>query len=178
MIIYSARHGETDWNREDKICGRTDIPLNENGIRQAKELAQYMSDKGIDIIIASPMFRAQQTAGYVAEVCGVEIITDERLIEQDYGIYEGKDRFCEGFLNNKRQFAYRYPGGESMMQVAQRVYAVIEDVKSRYSDKTVLLVSHGGVCRVLNTYFHDMTNDEFFHFCQLNAAAIEYNTDD
>ncbi len=174
MRLFSARHGETEWNRLDKICGRTDIPLNEKGIEQAKILAEAMKSENIDVIIASPMIRAQQTAGYVAEACGLDIITDERLIEQCYGIYEGEDRHDEGFLANKRCFAYRYPGGESMMMVARRVYAVIEDVKREYEGKNVLLVSHGGVCRVLNTYFHDMTNDEFFEFCQSNALAIEY----
>jgi len=174
MRIFSARHGETEWNRQDKICGRTDIPLNENGVAQAERLAQFMSDKGVEIIIVSPMLRAQQTAGYVAKVYGIEIITDERLIEQDYGIFEGQDRFDEAFLANKRNFAYRYPGGESMMQVARRVYDVLEDIQRKYAGKTVLIVSHGGVCRVINTYFHDMTNDEYFNFCQPNAEAIEY----
>ena len=100
---------------------------------------------------------------------------DERLIEQNYGIFEGKDRQDEGFLANKRQFAYRYPeGGESMMQMAYRVYGFIEEVKKKYPDKNVLAVCHGGVCRIIRSYFADMTNDEFFHYYKENCQIEEY----
>ena len=86
------------------------------------------------------------------------------LIEQNYGIYEGVDRKEPQFLNNKRNFAYRYPGGESMMQVAYRIYKFIDKIKEEYPEKTILLISHGGVCRIIRTYFTDMTNEEFFHY--------------
>jgi len=174
MKIFSARHGETEWNRLNKICGRTDIPLTEKGIAQAEAMAEKIKNQEIHLIFASPMIRAVQTAQAAAKACGVEIIIDERLIEQDYGIYEGMDRRSEAFLDNKRNFAYRYPGGESMMQVAARVYSFIDEIKEKYKDKNILLVSHGGVCRVINTYFCDVTNEEYFNFCQPNAEAIEY----
>ena len=174
MKIYFTRHGETQWNALNKICGLTDIDLTERGVMQAKELAEKLADKKIDIIIASPMKRAQQTAKIVAEKCPAPIMTDERLIEQNYGIYEGEDRKCEGFLNNKRNFAYKYPQGESMMQVAARVYHLIDEIKEKYAGKTVLCVCHGGVCRVANTYFRDVTNDEYFHYSLENCGLEEY----
>ena len=71
-------------------------------------------------------------------------------------------------------FAYRYPGGESMMMVAKRVYNLLDEVKEKYEDKTVMLVCHGGVLRVLHTYFFDMTNDEYFHYNVDNATPILY----
>lgn len=174
MKIYFTRHGETQWNALNKICGLTDIDLTEKGISQARELAEKLEDEGIDLMIVSPMKRAQATAKIVAEKCNVPIITDERLIEQNYGIYEGEDRKCEGFLNNKRNFAYKYPQGESMMQVAARVYSLIDEIKEKYAEKTVLCVCHGGVCRVANTYFRDMTNDEYFHYSLENCGLEEY----
>jgi len=102
------------------------------------------------------------------------VITETRLIEQNYGIYEGVDRYDEGFLSNKRCFAYRYPGGESMMDVAARTYPLIEEVREKYAGKNVLFVCHGGVCRVINTYFRNMTNDEFFRYAQDNCGYEEY----
>ena len=170
MKLYLARHGETTWNVLDKICGRTDVPLTENGERQAEALAEKLRDIPLDRIIVSPLMRAQRTAAPTAAMHNLPIETDNRLIEQDYGIYEGLNRFDEGFLNNKRQFAFCYPGGESMMQVAARTYTLVEELGRKYPEENILLVCHGGVCRVLRTYFLDMTNDAFFHYAQDNGA--------
>ena len=174
MKLYVARHGETAWNAENKICGRTDLPLTDRGIRQAKALAENMAGIPIERIIASPMIRAQQTAAAVSEVLGIPVQTDARLIEQNFGIFEGKDRKDPGYLANKRMFAYRYPGGESQMDVAYRVYGLIEELKKMYPDESILLVCHGGVCRSVRTYFEDMTNDEYFYFSEENANARMY----
>ena len=174
MKLYVTRHGETTWNALNKVCGLTDAMLTDNGIEQAKVLAERLSDKNIEVILASPLTRAQVTASYTAEKLSLPVITEERLIEQNYGIYEGVDRYDEGFLSNKRCFAYRYPGGESMMDVAARTYPLIEEVREKYAGKNVLFVCHGGVCRVINTYFCDMTNDEFFRYAQDNCGYEEY----
>ena len=104
----------------------------------------------------------------------VPLHIEELLIEQNYGIYEGVDRKDTRFLDNKRNFAYKYPGGESMMQMAYRVYGFIERLKKEYPKKNILLISHGGVCRIIRTYFTDMTNDEFFHYTLENAKYEEY----
>jgi len=174
MKLYCARHGKTDWNGLDRVQGRTDNPLNEEGIEQARRLGEACRDLSIDLIISSPMIRAYTTAEAVARITGAPIIKDDRLIEQNYGIYEGQHRFCDGFLANKRQFAYRYPGGESMMMLAQRVYNLLDEIKEKYSDKTVMLVCHGGVLRALHTYFYDMTNEEYFSYNIDNATPVLY----
>ena len=176
MKLYVARHGQTRWNLEHKICGRTDLPLTEEGHRQAKVLAEKAKNLSLDVIIASPMVRAQQTAAAVSEVTGIPVQTDDRLIEQDYGIYEGKNRHDTGFLANKRQFATPYPGGESMFDVCYRIYSLIEELKQKYPDKSVLLVCHGGVCRLIRSYFEDMTNEEYVNYCEENANIREYST--
>ena len=174
MRIYAARHGQTQWNCENRICGRTDLPLTETGLVQAEQLAEKAVGCGIELIIASPMLRAQQTARIVAEKLGVAVETDARLIEQDYGIYEGLDRSTQAFLDNKRQFAIRCPGGESAMQLAYRVYSLLEEVKRKHSDKTVLLVCHGGIMRVIRSYFEDMTNEIYANYSAENAALAKY----
>ena len=174
MMLYVARHGQTQWNLENKVCGRTDLPLTEVGLEQARLLAERARDLKIDVIISSPMLRARQTVAPTAALHGLEILVDDRLIEQDYGVYEGISRFDEGFLANKRHFAYRYPGGESMMDVAHRVYGLLEEIRESYAGKNVLLVCHGGVCRVIRTYFEDMTNEEYFRYSEENAAVRTY----
>lgn len=174
MKLYVARHGETEWNAQNKICGRTDLPLNERGKEQARQLADRMEHIPIDRIIASPMQRAGQTAAAVSEKLGIPVQTDPRLIEQNFGAYEGLDRATPEYLANKRMFAYRYPGGESQMDVAYRVYSLIEELKGKYPDENILLVCHGGVCRVVRTYFRDMTNEEYFRYSEENATAREY----
>ena len=170
MKIYIARHGQTEWNSRNKICGLTDIELTEEGREQAIKLAESLKDKDIRVIIASPLKRAVETAGYISRAINVPITTDERLKEQDYGVYEGTYRKGQEFLANKRNFAYRYPGGESMMQVAHRTYGLLEEVIGKYHDRDVLLVCHGGAARVMRTYFLDMTNDEFFNYSMENAS--------
>ena len=174
MKLYVARHGQTEYNAQNRICGVTDLPLTEKGLKQAEELAQKLKDKQIDVIIASPLIRAQQTAAAVSAVIGMPIVTDSRITEQNFGIYEGKDRGDAGFYANKRQFAVKYPQGESMFQLAGRVYPFIAEIKEKYADKTVLLVCHGGVCRMIRTYFEDMTNEEYASYSPDNAFVAEY----
>lgn len=178
MKLYIARHGETTWNAQKKVSGRTDVPLTEKGMEQARRLAERMSGLPIDVIFASPLQRARHTAECIAEKLGLPVLTEERLIEQDYGIYEGVDCRTQAFLNNKRQFAFRYPQGESMMQVAARTYGLIEELRRKYSGKNVLLVCHGGVIRVMKTYFTDMSNEEFFHYSMDNCGYLEYELED
>lgn len=174
MKLYVARHGQTILNAIDKVCGITDVDLTDKGIEQAKELAQIIQQHNIDIIISSPLKRAVSTSKIVADLCSLSIVIDERLIEQNYGTYEGVDRKNADFLNNKKNFAYKYPDGESMMQVAYRVYGLIDEIKNKYDGKKVLLICHGGVCRIINTYFRDMTNEEFYNYSLENGNFEEY----
>ena len=176
MKIYSTRHGQTDYNKEERILGTTDIPLNETGLAQARSLAEAVEKLGdVDIIISSPMLRAMTTAKVAAERCGLEIITDKRIREWDYGEFEGKSRFTEGFAENKREFAVKMrSGGESLLQLSHRVYSFLDDIIERYGDKNVLVVSHGGICRVIETYFHDMTVEEYSNWFMGNCELLEY----
>lgn len=174
MKLFVARHGQTDWNALNKVCGSTDRPLTELGKQQAKELAEKLKDKDIDVIFASPLMRAMQTAGAVSLATGIPVMVDDRLAEYDYGEFEGFDRTKDEYWQVKMQFASKFPKGESVLQVAHRVYSIIDDVKKAYPDKNVLFVCHGGVSRIVKTYFEDMTNDEFFHYSPENGFVAEY----
>jgi len=174
MKLYVARHGQTQWNAENRVCGSTNLPLTDLGKEQAKLLAEKVKDYNIDVIISSPMMRAMQTAGAVSIATGIPVIMDGRLREHDYGSFEGIDRKKDEYWQQKYQFAAKFPEGESVLQLAQRVYNLLDDVKKAYPDKNVLLVCHGGVSRMIKTYFEDMTNDEFFHYSPDNAFVAEY----
>lgn len=174
MKLLVTRHGQTQWGVEHRICGRTDIPLNDAGRQQARQLAEALRARPIDLILTSPMERARETAQIIASACGAPVQAEPRLIEQNYGIYEGKDQRDPDFWENKSRFAWRYPGGESMFQLAHRVYGVLDELREKYPDKTVLIVCHGGVCRVLRTYFMDVTNEEFRAFSMGNCALEEF----
>lgn len=174
MKLYVTRHGRTQWNEENRICGITDIPLAEKGIEQAQSLARETEGKGIDRIICSPLMRAVQTAQIVSQVCGAPVAADRRLAEQNYGIYEGMQHSEPGFMANKRQFALPYPEGESQLQLAARVFALLEEIKRVHEHETVLLVSHGAVCRMIHAYFTPMTTDEFVGFVMPNCRLLEY----
>ena len=180
MRIYAARHGQTDMNERNEISGVTDVDLNKTGIRQAKELAEKLAklSRPPHLVICSDMKRALHTASIAAERLTIPLITDPRLREQDYGRFEGMDRFTSGFLQTKRNFAIRYPGGESMLDTAQRVYTCLDEIIASYADTDLLLVAHGGVLRILRTYFLDMDNDTFFHYTAENAAFETYFLDE
>ena len=114
--IYFARHGETVWNVENKICGMTDSPLTEKGRQQARELGRKVKESGvhIDEILYSPLSRAADTAKAVAEAAGLPARCEPRLREQCFGKYEGTPRDGAEFRISKTHFADRYDGGESM----------------------------------------------------------------
>lgn len=175
MKIYVTRHGETAWNLENKVCGVTDLPLNSTGRAQAAQTARLLRDKPIDLIFCSPMKRAKETADLLNMERGLPILLDPRLREQDYGRFEGMPRNDPDFLAHKKMFATCYPGGESHMKAAQRVYGFLEEMKRDHAGKNLLVVCHGGICRVIESYFHDLTNEEFFRFGVKNCEVREYD---
>lgn len=175
MKLYVARHGQTQWNLENRILGRTDLPLNELGRQQALALAEKAENLDLDLIISSPLLRARETAQAVSDRLGIPVIVESRLTEQDFGIYEGQHHKAADYLENKKQFAYRYPGGESALDVAHRVYGFLEELRDRCPDRKVLLVCHRCICRIIRTYFEDMTNEEFLLYAEENGAVRAYD---
>lgn len=176
--IYIARHGLTDWNLVPKVQGMTDIPLNEGGIKQAYGLAQVIQNSGIkfDLIYHSPLQRAAETARIVSEEIGVPLQVEPRLIEQNFGKWEGwaSVNGDTSFHDAKQCFLDSYENGESMMKVGQRIYNLLDELKNLPEDKNILLVTHGGIARVIHSYFFDMTNQEFSHFFLNNCEIKEY----
>ena len=170
-MIYVVRHGETEWNAINKVLGRTDIPLNANGMNQARELARSMKDLKIDVFLCSPLLRTRQTADIITSEIGVQYKIDNRLIEQEFGEFEGVDRSDPKYQKAKREFFVRYPGGESYFDMAARVFRLLKEL----AGTNALLVTHGGICRIIRSYFEDMGNEESVQFCQGNCEIRRYD---
>lgn len=174
MKLYVARHGQTEWNIQNRVCGISDVELTPEGERQAEALAEVVRGYPADLIITSPLRRAVRTGEIIAAACGLPLRTEEALIEQNYGIYEGVDRSDPAYQSGKREFAHRPPEGESILQMVHRVYRLLDGLKGECPDKNILLITHGGVCRVINSYFYDMTTESFFSYTLQNGTLKEY----
>ena len=153
-MLYITRHGETQWNREKRIMGRCDEPLNETGIAQAYELKEKLKDYDYDLIICSPLIRTRQTAEIINEDRNIEIVYDERIIERDFGEFDGahKDEFpyfafWDYYLNE------HYQKAENIRDFFNRVYDFLDDIKEDCQNRNILLVTHGGVSMPVDCYF-------------------------
>ena len=165
-MIYFVRHGSTDWNenknaqgqKDPKCQGRADLDLNEKGVEQARQTAEKLKGIKFDRVICSPLKRAKQTLDiiYTGET---SIESDERVIERDFGEFEGLTRAefdFAGFWNaNSKQ---KYRTAESIQGVKKRVFELIEELKEN-PNQNVLIVSHGGVGCILVSYFKGIPVD-------------------
>lgn len=151
MKLYLIRHGQTDWNIEQRIQGQQDIPLNDTGRAQARCLTQAMKEKKLDAIYTSPQIRAYATAGAVAGDRPIPVVTLPWLMEINYGDWEGKtakellkkdgDRY-KAWWDRPAEVAP--PGGETVAQVDARCAAAWDWIRSRMKGDTAI-VSHGGL---------------------------------
>lgn len=155
-IIGLVRHGVTDWNRQGRMQGRNDIPLNEEGRLQAELLGKRMANEAWDYIYSSDLARAQETADIIASHMGKKVEGyDPLLAERAFGLLEGTteqdrlERWGEGWKEIDH-------GGESREAVIQRGLKLLEDMDQRHKGKRVLLVSHGALIgAVVETLFPD-----------------------
>lgn len=172
--VYFVRHGQTVWNVENKICGATDIALTPKGHEQAIETGKKILEQGIkaDEILYSPLVRAKDTALHISEMTGIPAREELRLKEQNFGKYESTARNGAEFQEAKKQFICRYDGGESMLHLAQRIYNLLDEIKE--DDKTYILVAHNGIARVIQSYFYEMTNDEYAAYGVDNCTVTKY----
>lgn len=175
--VYFVRHGQTVWNVENKICGATDIELTELGHQQAVETGRKILEENIkaDEILYSPLVRAAETARHISEITGIPARMEPRLKEQNFGKWESTPRDGAEFKKAKEQFCCRNEGGESMMQLAQRIYNLLDEIREEADDKTYILVAHNGIARVVQSYFYDMTNVEYAAFGVRNCAVLKYD---
>ena len=175
MNLYVVRHGETIWNREHKVQGITDIPLTEKGKEEAKELQNIIKTLNIDIVISSPLIRARETAKILVD-SSLPINTDDRIKERDWGMNEGADidtvdkwDCWDVILNTRVQNI------ECVQDFMYRVSDFIEDIKIRYKNKNVLVVTHSAVSRVIHYLLGKIPEDANLSRIDIpNLRIIEY----
>ena len=175
MILYIVRHGETEKNKYGLVQGRTECDLNEEGISKAKELIPLVKDINIDVVISSPLKRAYDTAKIITDN-QYPINTDDRLIERDWGLCEGASIDdvdtvkCWNFYLNTDDNKI-----EKVQDLLKRVSEFIEDIKEKYSDKKVLIVTHSAILRAFHYCLHPIPEDGDLSKLEIpNLRIIEY----
>jgi phosphoserine phosphatase len=156
MKIYLVRHGQTTWNRDQRLQGLRDVPMNRAGICQSHRLAEWYRNAGVRRIVSSPLLRARRTAQILAERTRRAPLTDDRLREIDHGLWTGlhletiKDRFPDEFATwSFFPEKLRMSDGESLTAVYRRCTGALLDLIKENRDENVLLVSHGVVNALL-----------------------------
>lgn len=156
MKLYFARHGRTDANAHMVGGGsiaELDAPLNQLGIQQAKELAESLKNVKFDTIISSPLNRARQTAELINAYHNVPIKIAPEWREREAGAYIDINSWNDLFDFNKN---IPVQDGESLKDFFKRVQTAIDSLKNEYKNKTILVVSHGGVQHVLYAYVNKL----------------------
>jgi broad specificity phosphatase PhoE len=147
--ILLVRHGETDLNAGEIFRGRLDVDLNEEGMKQAELLGDYLGKEKIDLVYSSPLKRAVKTAAAVARPHNLEVTVAEGLIDIDYGEWQGlplreiRERYGELYRDwEDTPEQVRIPGGESLEDVRSRALPFLEDAVMRFGEGKIVLVSH------------------------------------
>ncbi len=181
MRIFLVRHGETGWKKKG-FLSYTDITLTKKGLDQAKNLAKKLKNEKIDVIYSSPLKRCVQTANYIAKELGMKVTIDKRLMEVNFGIFEGlsteeaKRKFPEIFSKRrKNKWKFRIPRGESYEDAAKRVSRLINEIKNTYS--SVVFVTHATIIKVILKQFTNKTLKEIEdkHYKPACLIVLEIN---
>ena len=189
MKLYLVRHGETEWNKKRIFQGKGDSPLTDIGIEQASLLGDYIKELNISIdeVFSSPLGRAYDTAKLIFPER--EIKLDWNVAEMGFGSWEGKNiadiqKFEEknyhDFFHKADEYKHETHGGESFAEVETRVEEFINMLLENYKDKTVLLVSHGLLLKVLlkhvkNESLENFWKSEVFNNTSLSLLNFEKN---
>ena len=179
--LILARHGETVWNVEKIYRGRTDVNLDEVGIKQAELLGKYLSNWELEAIHSSPLRRALDTANIIARYQKIGVHIAEDLIDFDYGEWqslpEQEAKRLYPTLHNEwhnNPHKVRMPGGESLEDVRRRSIEVVNDVLSKYQG-SVVLVSHRVVNKVLICSLLGLDNSYFWSIKQDVSGITTFN---
>jgi broad specificity phosphatase PhoE len=182
--LYLVRHGETDWNISKTIQGQLDIPLNQKGEVQAKELRESLKSVHFDAVFSSDLIRAKKTAEILTLERQLVIETTNALRERAFGIYQGKSmdeaheklyKLLEEYKDHPHIIESQVETNEHMVS---RALTYIREISVGYQNKTVLLVSHGGLMRTLLIHLGYCTSKQFPPFGAIkNLAYIKLSSD-
>ena len=165
-----VRHGETDWNRHGRLQGVSDVPLNDTGRAQAREAGTRLAGRRWDLIVASPLARASETAEIIGASLGLGLTaTYDDLVERNYGDAEGMTDW-EAYHEWPHGW---YPGLEPRREVAERGLRTVVDLAAEHPESAIVVVTHGGVIRAILDVVHTRRSPRI-----LNAAVSTLTIDD
>jgi len=180
LRLLIVRHGETDWNASGRYQGQLDTALNPAGRQQARAVARRLAAEEIHAIYSSDLRRAFDTAAAIAEPHPVDAIPEPRLREVHWGVWQGMTRAQIETQDAERLATWakdrvnlQAPNGESLAQVADRVQGVLDEIRARHPDETVVLVAHGGVVRLVACLLLDHPLSHYWQFEVDNTAIGE-----
>lgn len=175
MVLYLVRHGETLKNKYGLVQGQTEADLSEKGISDAKKLSELVLSLNIDVVISSPLGRARDTAKLITDN-KYPINIDDRIIERDWGLCEGVSIEevdtvkCWNFYINTNDNRI-----ECVQDFMKRISEFLEDIRFRYNDKNVLVVSHSAVLRAMHYVIKGIPEDGDMSKIDIpNLRIIEY----
>ncbi|OAB44293.1 histidine phosphatase family protein [Paenibacillus glacialis] len=157
MRLGLIRHGLTDWNMIGKIQGQSDIPLNDDGRWQARALGERLREESFkwDYIISSGLSRAEETGSIISSILNIPLLEpDVRLLERSFGQVEGISAE-EREKKWGKEWDQQDLGQEKKEAIQSRGLEFMEDIWSRYPDKNILVISHGGFLAILYTALFD-----------------------
>jgi probable phosphoglycerate mutase len=161
--LIIIRHGETVWNVEGKKQGQFDSPLTSLGIKQAKALAQRLTEESFTALYASDLGRAYKTAEYIAARTNHKIFSEQGLRERNFGIFQGltdeqiKNKYPAEYHSHLADTVnYRIPEGESLRQFYERGTACLENLTARHAGEIIAVVTHGGIIDGWFRYIFDL----------------------
>ena len=176
--LILVRHGETDWNALRRFQGQTDVPLNAAGRRQAQALGTRLAGAAPDVLYASDLRRAWDTAQAIAATVGLAVQPEPRLREVDFGAWEGltyaqiSQRYPEAVAAWQADpSGVAPPEGEALEELVARVQAALDDVLRRHPEGSAMVVAHGGVLQVLLCLAFDLDPGRRWQF-RLDPASV------
>jgi broad specificity phosphatase PhoE len=160
--LLLARHGETDWNRDRRIQGHSDTPLNETGREQARELARALAEIDLVAAYSSDLVRARETAGIAVAGRGIDVVELPELRERSFGSWEG---LADDEVPTRDPEAYeRWRAGqgegahdaEPHVELLERIRSAVDRIAAEHPEGNVLVVSHGGPLKVVHALAHGL----------------------
>ena len=184
-LICVVRHGETDWNTAGVLQGWLDVPINERGRMQARELAQAFADSDFACVCSSPLSRARETAEIIAALLQLPPpVCHDGLKERNFGVIQGIPKGELAELNPallehivKRNPDTRFEQGESMDECATRVLDGVRDIARRRPGERVLAVTHGWVMDVITREVHGLPCHAILNLKRKNGESIWLTSD-
>jgi phosphoserine phosphatase len=180
LRVLLVRHGETDWNVENRFQGQKDVPLNHNGIKQAQRVRDFLADVPIDCAFSSSLSRAKQTAEIIIDAQGLSLNIDDRFKEVNHGDWEGlikadvEQLYPKQFALWKNQPSLCLkPNGETLEEVRERVITAWERLIEgcmTTNTKTVLVVAHQVINQVILCHISGLEPDSLDYFPQNNCC--------